>query len=85
MSQQPQYPECEACRVSIHEAHTKIESRLTAVEITLWGQTGNNGLRADIRELKSKIDVLLRFFWVATAMPPLIVAVVVVLKFLGQL
>ena len=62
-----------------------MEQRLTAIEITLWGQSGNNGLRSDIRELKRKMDMLLRFFWVATAIPPLVVAVLAVLKFLGKL
>ncbi len=62
-----------------------IEQRLVTLEVTLWGQTGNNGVRSDIRELKRKMDVLLRFFWVASAVPPLVVSVLAVLKFLGKL
>jgi len=62
-----------------------IEQRLVTLEVTLWGQTGNNGVRSDIRELKRKMDVLLRFFWVASAIPPLVVSVLAVLKFLGKL
>ena len=62
-----------------------IEQRLITLEVTLWGQTGNNGVRSDIRELKRKMDVLLRFFWVASAAPPLVVSVLAVLKFLGKL
>jgi len=62
-----------------------IEQRLVTLEVTLWGQTGNNGVRSDIRELKRKMDVLLRFFWGAAAVPPLVVSVLAVLKFLGKL
>jgi len=62
-----------------------IEQRLVTLEVTLWGQTGNNGVRSDIRELKRKMDVLLRLFWVASAIPPLVVSVLAVLKFLGKL
>ncbi|MBC2593784.1 hypothetical protein H5P28_05870 [Ruficoccus amylovorans] len=62
-----------------------IEKRLTVLEVTLWGQTGENGLRSDIRDLKGKMDMLLKFFWVTTAIPPLVVAVLGVLRFLGKL
>lgn len=61
------------------------EKRLTVLEITLWGRDGENGLRSDIRELKRKIDMLLRFFWVATALPPITLALLGILKFLGKL
>lgn len=62
-----------------------IDRRLTVIEVTLWGQTGDNGLRADIKELKRKMDMLLRFFWIATAIPPLTVSLLAILKFLGKL
>lgn len=71
--------------MSPEERITKIEHRLTSIEVTLWGQTGNNGLRSDIKELKAKIDVLLRFFWIASALPAITIAVLGVLKFLGKL
>ena len=61
------------------------EKRLTMIEVTLWGTNGNNGLRSDIRELKRKMDTLLRFFWVATALPPITLALLGILKFLGKL
>lgn len=63
----------------------EVERRITVLEITLWGQTGNNGLRSDIRDLKAKMDLLLRFFWVATALPPVTLALIGILKFLGKL
>ena len=61
------------------------EDRLTRIETVLWGTDGKNGLRSDIRELKRKMDMLLRFFWVATAIPPLVVSVLAVLKFFDKL
>ena len=63
----------------------KTEDRLTRLETVLWGTDGKNGLRSDIRELKRKMDMLLRFFWVATAIPPLVVSVLAVLKFFDKL
>ena len=61
------------------------EKRLTMIEVTLWGTNGNNGLRSDIRELKRKMDTLLRFFWIATALPPITLALLGILKFLGKI
>jgi len=61
------------------------EKRLTMIEVTLWGTNGENGLRSDIRELKRKMDTLLRFFWIATAIPPLVVTILSVLKFFGKI
>lgn len=63
----------------------EIERRQTVLETTLWGQTGNNGVRSDIAELKGKMDMLLRFFWIATALPPITLTLIGVLKFLGKL
>ena len=62
-------------QIELFQRLREIEKRLTVLEVTLWGQTGNNGLRSDIRELKRKMDMLLRFFWIATAIPPLVVSV----------
>jgi len=72
-------------QIELFQRLREIEKRLTVLEVTLWGQTGNNGLRSDIRELKRKMDMLLRFFWVATAIPPIVVAILAILKFLGKL
>lgn len=63
----------------------EIEKRQTVLEVTLWGTNGNNGLRSDIRYLKAKMDLLLRFFWIATALPPLTLALIGILKFIGKL
>lgn len=63
----------------------EIEKRQTVLEVILWGKTGNNGLRSDIQDLKAKMDLLLRFFWVATALPPVTLALIGILKFIGKL
>ena len=67
----------------VFERLRESEKRLTMIEVTLWGTNGDNGLRSDIRELKRKMDTLLRFFWVATAIPPLVVGILSILKFFG--
>lgn len=69
----------------VFERLRESEKRLTMIEVTLWGTNGDNGLRSDIRELKRKMDTLLRFFWVATAIPPLVVGILSILKFFGKI
>jgi hypothetical protein len=77
--------DCEICREKVGDRFNRAEQRLTALEVTLWGQRGDNGLRAAIHELRVKMDVLLRFFWIAAAIPPLTVALLAILKFIGKL
>lgn len=72
-------------RGKVDERFIRIEQRLTAMEVTLWGNSGDNGLKAAINELRVKMDVLLRFFWIATAIAPLSVALLAILKFIGKL
>jgi len=59
--------ECDGFRERFNECLGNLEKRLTTVEVTLWGLHGENGLRSDIKEMKRKVDSLLRFFWVASA------------------
>jgi len=40
---------CDTCRERFSERLGSIEHRLTTVEVTLWGQHGENGLRSDVR------------------------------------
>jgi hypothetical protein len=58
--------DCDVCREKVAERFSAMDNRLTPVEVTLWGQRGDNGLRAAINDLRRKMDILLRFFWVAT-------------------
>ncbi len=71
--------------MTIEERLAQIEQRLVTLEVTLWGQTGNNGLRSDLKDLRRKMDVLLRFFWITSALPPITVALLGILKFFGKL
>lgn len=85
MSPEELKKECDELRERMGERLSKLEHRLTTIEVTLWGQRGDNGLRAAINDLRRKMDILLRFFWVATSIPAIAVTVVVVLKFMGKL
>lgn len=77
--------DCDLCREKVTERFTRMENRLTTLEVTLWGQRGDNGLRAAINDLRRKMDILLRFFWVATSIPAITVAVIALLKFMGRM
>lgn len=85
MTPQELKKDCDVCRERVADRFNKLEQRLTALEITLWGQRGDNGFRAAINELRRKMDILLRFFWVATSIPAIAVGVIIVLKFMGRL
>lgn len=85
MSQDPNTKDCETCRDKFSERFSMTEHRLTTLEVTLWGQRGDNGLRAAINDLRHKMDILLRFFWVAASIPAIAVAVISFLKFVGRL
>lgn len=77
--------DCDICREKVAERFAKMDHRVTTIEVTLWGQRGDNGLRAAINDLRRKMDILLRFFWVATSIPAIAVGVIAVLKFMGKL
>lgn len=85
MSQDPNTKDFENYREKSAERFSLIEHRLTTIEVTLWGQRGDNGLRAAINDLRHKMDILLRFFWVAASIPAIAVAVISFLKFVGRL
>lgn len=67
------------------ERFMELEHRLTTVEVTLWGQSGDNGIKSSLADLRRKMDMLLRFFWITTAIPAITVALLAILKFLGKL
>lgn len=73
------------CREKTAERFAQMQTRLTTLEVTLWGQHGDNGVRAAINDLRRKMDMLLRFFWVAASIPAIAVAVIALLKFVGRL
>jgi len=77
--------DCDVCREKVADRFTQVEHRLTTIEVILWGQRGENGLRGAINDLRRKMDMLLRFFWIATSIPAIAVAVIALLKFMGKL
>lgn len=77
--------DCMLCREKTAERFAQMQTRLTTLEVTLWGQHGDNGVRAAINDLRRKMDMLLRFFWVAASIPAIAVAVIALLKFVGRL
>jgi hypothetical protein len=85
MSPEELKKDCEICRDKVAERFSAMDRRLTTLEVTLWGQRGDNGLRAALNDLRRKMDMLLRFFWVATSIPAIAVGVIALLKFMGRL
>ena len=77
--------DCDVCRERLAERLTQMEHRLTALEITLWGQDGSNGIKGTLNELKRKMDMLLRFFWGASAAPAITIALLAILKYLEMI
>jgi hypothetical protein len=74
--------DCDIFRERLAERFAQMEHRLTTLEITLWGQDGSNGIKGTLNELKRKMDMLLRFFWGASAAPAITIALLAILKFL---
>jgi hypothetical protein len=77
--------EIESNREQMLSQLLQMEKRITTLEVTLWGRGGENGVRGAINDLRRKMDIMLRFFWVATATPAIAVAVIAILKFVGKI
>lgn len=82
----------EACR-AYHDAQlTALRERLLTIEMVVWGKDGDNGIRGAIKSLEAKVDALnertmklMRFMWVTSAVTPIVVTVLLLLKYLGHL
>ena len=65
-----------------------LDRRLLALEITVRGEHGDNGLKAALKRLYDRFDAFerkaIRVIAVGTALPGIVVAVVAVLRFLGK-
>jgi hypothetical protein len=79
---------CELCREDMRDRLVTFDHRLLALEIVVRGEDGRNGLKAQLTTLCQRFDAFekkaIRVIAVATALPGIVVAVVVVLKFLGK-
>ena len=79
---------CESCSERTREQIIAFDHRLLALEIVVRGEDGRNGLKAQLQKLCERFDAFekkaIRVIAVATALPGIVVAVVVVLRFLGR-
>jgi len=79
---------CDLCRESVRDRLALFDRRLLALEIVVRGEDGRNGMKAQLSKLCDRFEAFekkaIRVIAIATALPGVIVAVVVVLKFLGR-
>ncbi len=79
---------CDLCREDVRGTLAQFDHRLLALEIVVRGEDGRNGLKAQLQKLCDRFDAFekkaIRVIAVATALPGIVVAVVVVLRFLGK-
>ena len=80
---------CDLCRESVRDRLALFDRRLLALEIVVRGEDGRNGMKAQLTGLCERFDQFekkaIRWIAVGTSLPGVVVAVVVVLKFLGRL
>ncbi|MEI6492093.1 MAG: hypothetical protein WCO94_06055 [Verrucomicrobiota bacterium] len=80
---------CDLCRESVRDRLATFDHRLLALEIVVRGEDGRNGMKAQLTGLCERFDQFekkaIRWIAVGTSLPGVVVAVVVVLKFLGRL
>lgn len=79
---------CDLCRERVRDRLAAFDRRLLALEIIVRGEDGRNGMKAQLNHLCQQFDVFekkaIRWIAVGTSLPGVVVAVVVVLKFLGR-
>jgi hypothetical protein len=79
---------CDLCREDVRDKLAAFDHRLLALEIVVRGEDGRNGMKAQLNTLCQRFDAFekkaLRVIAVATALPGIVVAVVVVLRFIGR-
>ena len=80
---------CRLCREDVRDRLAEVDRRLLALEITVRGEDGHNGLKSQLKTLVDRFDQFerkaIRLIAVGTALPGIVAAVVAMLKFLGRL
>ena len=80
---------CDLCREDVRDKLAAFDHRLLSLEIVVRGEDGRNGMKAQLNTLCQRFDAFekkaLRVIAVATALPGIVVTVVVVLRFLGRM
>ena len=81
--------QCHACREDVRDRLSMVDRRLLALEITVRGEDGHNGMKSQLKGLCARFDAFekkaIRLIAVGTALPGIVAAVVAVLKFIGKL
>ena len=81
--------QCRSCREDVRDRFAEVDRRLLALEITVGGEDGHNGMKSQLKLLCDRFDQFerkaIRLIAVGTALPGIVACVVVVLKFLGKL
>jgi len=79
---------CDLCREDVRTRLASFDHRLLALEIVVRGEDGRNGMKAQLSKLCDRFDAFekkaIRVIAIGTSLPGVIVAVVVVLRFLGR-
>ena len=79
---------CDLCRESVRNQLSTFDRRLLALEIIVRGEDGHNGMKSQLNKLYDRFDQFekkaIRVIAIGTSHPGIIVAVVVVLKFLRR-
>ncbi len=79
---------CDLCREDVRDKLAAFDHRLLALEIVVRGEDGRNGMKAQLSKLCERFDAFekkaIRVIAIGTSLPGIVVAVVVVLKFLGR-
>ena len=80
---------CRQCREDVRDRLAEVDRRLLALEITVRGKDGHNGLKSQVKTLCDRFDAFekkaIRIIAVGAALPGIVVGVVAVLKFAGKL
>ena len=81
--------QCRVCREDVRDRLAEVDRRLLALEITVRGEDGHNGLKSQLKSLVDRFDQFerkaIRLIAVGTALPGIVAGVVAMLKFLGML
>ena len=81
--------QCHACREDVRDRLSMVDRRLLALEITVRGEDGHNGMKSQLKGLMDRFDQFekkaIRLIAIGTALPGIVAGVVAVLKFVGKL
>jgi len=81
--------QCHACREDVRDRLSMVDRRLLALEITVRGEDGHNGMKSQLKGLCDRFDQFekkaIRLIAIGTALPGIVAGVVTILRFLGKM